>query len=47
MASATGASRIAGLNHEVGDYAVDDDIVVVAPLGQGCEVLACLVSLAS
>jgi hypothetical protein len=28
------------LNHEVGNDAVEDDVVVVSPLGKGCEVFA-------
>ena len=39
-AAAAGAGGIAGLEHEVGDYAVEDDFVVIASLGEGGEVLA-------
>jgi hypothetical protein len=28
------------LDHEVGDDAVDEEVIVVAPLGEGLEVLA-------
>ena len=37
-ATAAGAGRVAGLEHEVWDYAVEDDVVVVAALGEGGEV---------
>lgn len=37
-----GAGGIAGLDHEVGNDAMDNDIVVVASLGKGRKVLACL-----
>lgn len=37
-ASSASASRVAGLYHEVGDDAVEDDIVVVAPLSKRCKV---------
>ena len=37
-AAAAGAGRIAGLQHEVWNYAVEDDVVVVAALGEGGEV---------
>ena len=37
-AAAAGAGRVAGLEHEVWDYAVEDDVVVVATLGEGGEV---------
>ena len=37
-AAAAGAGRVAGLEHEVWDYAVEDDVVVVAALGEGGEV---------
>ncbi len=36
--AAAGAGRIAGLQHEVWDDAVEDDVVVVAALGEGGEV---------
>lgn len=39
-AAATCARGIAGLQHKVWDYAVKDDVVVVASLGQLSEVLA-------
>lgn len=39
-AAAAGAGRVAGLEHEVWDYAVEDYVVVVAALGEGGEVLA-------
>lgn len=39
-AAATGAGGVAGLDHEVGDYAVHEEVVVVAALGEGGEVLA-------
>ena len=39
-ATAAGAGGVAGLEHEVWDDAVEDDIVVVAALGEGGEVLA-------
>lgn len=42
-ASSTGAGGIAGLNHKVGDDAVEDHIVVIASLRKGSEVLATLV----
>ena len=37
-APATGAGGVAGLEHEVWDYAVEEDGVVVAALGEGGEV---------
>ena len=39
-AAAAGTGRVAGLEHEVWDYAVEDDVVVVAALGEGGEVVA-------
>ena len=39
-ATTAGASRIARLNHEVWNYAMEDYAVVVAALGKRCEVLA-------
>ena len=39
-AAATGTGRIAGLEHEIWDYAVEDDVVVVPALGEGREVVA-------
>ena len=36
--AATGAGGVAGLEHEVWDYAVEDDVVVVAALSEGGEV---------
>ena len=39
-AAATGTGRIAGLEHEIWDYAVEDDVVVVPALGEGGEVVA-------
>ncbi len=37
--AATGAGRVAGLEHEVGDYAVEEYIIVVAATGKLSEVL--------
>jgi len=39
-ATATGAGRVAALNHERGDDAVEDEVIVVAALGEGREVCA-------
>ena len=39
-AAPAGAGGVAGLDHEVRDDAVDEDVVVVAPGGEGGEVLA-------
>ena len=39
-ATAASAGGVAGLDHEVRDDAVDEDVVVVAPGGEGGEVLA-------
>ena len=39
--ASTCACRIAGLDHEGGDYAVEDDVVVVPALGECREVGAC------
>ena len=39
-AAAAGASGVAGLYHEVGDDAVDEDVVVVASGGESGEILA-------
>lgn len=39
-AAATGAGWIAGLEHEIGYYAVEEQGVVVAAACKGCEVLA-------
>ncbi len=39
-AAAAGAGGVAGLEHEVWDYAVEEDVVVVAALGEGGEVFA-------
>ena len=39
-AAAAGAGGVAGLDHEVRDDAVDEDIVVVASGGEGGKVLA-------
>lgn len=36
------AGRVTTLDHEVWDYAVEDDAIVVAALGELREVLACL-----
>ena len=36
--TSAGAGGVAGLQHEVWDYAVEDDVVVVATLGEGGEV---------
>ena len=41
-ASPASAGRIARLYHEVGDNAVENDVVIVAPLRKGCEIFACL-----
>ena len=41
-ATATGPSGVTGLQHEVWNYAVEDDIVIVATLGEGGEVFASL-----
>lgn len=41
-ASSAGAGGITGLDHKVGDDAVEDDIVVVSALREGREILACL-----
>ena len=37
-AAAAGAGRVAGLEHEVWDDAVEDDVVVVAAFSEGGEV---------
>lgn len=37
------AGGVAGLDHEGGNDAVDEDVGVVAALGEGGEVFACLV----
>lgn len=37
------AGWIAGLDHEIWDYAVEDDVVVVASLSKGREILTSLV----
>ncbi len=39
-AAAAGAGRVARLEHEVGDYAVKEEVVVVAAGGEGGEVFA-------
>jgi hypothetical protein len=39
-AAAAGTSGVTGLEHEVGNYAVEDNVVVVAALGERGEVLA-------
>jgi hypothetical protein len=41
-ASSAGAGRVTGLDHEIGDDAMEDDVVVVSALRKGREVLACL-----
>lgn len=41
-AAAAGAGGVACLDHEVGDDAVDDGVVVIVALGEGGEVGACL-----
>ena len=41
-AAAAGACRVAALDHEVGDDAVENDVVVFVGVGQGGKVLACL-----
>jgi len=38
--ASTGSGRIACLNHEVWDDTVEDDVIVVASLGESCKVLA-------
>lgn len=40
LAASSGAGRVAGLDHEVGDYAVEDYAVVVTPARKGFEVFA-------
>lgn len=40
FAAATGASWISRLQHEGGDYAVEEDVAVVAALDEGAEVFA-------
>lgn len=42
-AAAARACWVSALDHEVGDYAVEDCVVVVVARGERCEVLACLV----
>lgn len=44
-AASAGAGRIAGLDHEIGDDAVEYYVVVVAALGKACKVLAGLFAL--
>ena len=39
-AAAAGAGGVAGLEHEVGDDAMEEDVVIGAALGEGCEVPA-------
>lgn len=41
-AAAPCAGGVAGLDHEVGDDAVDDGVIVVVALGEGGEIGACL-----
>lgn len=41
-AASTRARRVAALDHEGGDYAVEDCFVEVPPLGEGLKVGACL-----
>lgn len=41
-AAAASAGWVAGLDHEVGDDAVDQEVVIVASLSEGLEILACL-----
>lgn len=41
-AAASGARGVARLKHEVGDYAVEENVVVVAAAGELSEVFACL-----
>jgi hypothetical protein len=43
FAARAGARGVAALDHEVWDYAVEDDVVVFVGCGQRGEVLACLV----
>ena len=38
--SSPSASRVAGLDHEIGDDTMEDHIIEVATLGKGGEVLA-------
>jgi len=40
----TGAGRITGLDHEVRDDAMEDDVVVIASLREGRKIFACLES---
>lgn len=40
LAAAAGAGGVAALDHEVGDDAVEDDVVVFAGVGEAGEVLA-------
>lgn len=39
-ATTAGARGVTALDHEVGDYTVEDDVVVVAAGGEGAEVFA-------
>ena len=43
--TSAGAGGIAGLDHEVGDDAMEYYVVIVAALGETCEVLARLLAL--
>ncbi len=38
----SGACRVAGLEHEVGDYAVEENVVIVTAAGELSKVFACL-----
>jgi hypothetical protein len=38
--AAAGSRRVAGLEHEVGDYTVEEEVVVVAASGEGFKVFA-------
>ena len=38
--AAAGASGVAGLEHKIGDYAVEDDIIVVAAASEFGEIFA-------
>ncbi len=41
-APSAGSRGIAGLKHEVGDNAVEYDVIIVAFLRQGCKIIASL-----
>jgi len=42
LSAATSASGVSALNHEAGDDAVENDVVVLAGCGECCKILACL-----